>query len=113
MASVGIAEFHIIGNLASTKQLGKVMKLSVASNYRKKVNDEWQDAVRWNTVNIWNELTQKYISENVNLGDLLRITGNVEQSSYEDPKTNEKVYTVELQAGLLVKLSSNANKEDS
>lgn len=104
MATSNVAEFHIIGNVASITPLEKVTKVTIASNYRRKIEEKYEDAVRYNTVNVWNKNTVDYISKELSIGDLIRVTGNMEQSNYQDGDDNT-IYTVELHAGLFTRVA--------
>ena len=104
MATSNVAEFHIIGRVASITPLDKVTKVTIASNYQRKIEDKYEDAVRYNTVNVWNKNTVDYISRELAIGDLIRVTGNLEQSNYQDGDDNT-VYTVELHASLFARVA--------
>lgn len=92
------AEIHIIGNVVRTAAMNDdLTKVTIASNYRRKKDDKWVDDVRYNTVNVWGS-DAKYVKEEWQTGDLVRITGTVQENSYTDKKSGEKVYTVDLNA---------------
>src|SRR3546814_4239301 len=45
-----ISEFHIIGRIGKAAIMDKVAFLDIASNYRRKVDDEWVDDTHWTRV---------------------------------------------------------------
>lgn len=99
------AEFHIIGNFVRAAKLEGVTKVTVASNMQKKQGDEYVDDPHFNTVNVWSKHSQDFIDREVKAGDLLRISGRIRESSYEDKKTSEKVYGVDLHASSFDRLA--------
>ncbi len=97
-----IAEFRIIGNVGSIETRDKVTFLSVAANYGRKVNDEWQDDTHWNRITLFGK--QKEKADKIGKGDLVHIQGRVRQTSFDD--NGETRYSVDLIAngiGLMVK----------
>src|SRR3546814_5480727 len=57
-----VAEFHIIGQIGSIHPYEKVTYVKVAANYNRKVDDEWKEYTRWNSVTCFGreaELAQK------------------------------------------------------
>ena len=48
-----IAEFRITGRIGKSSIMDKVAFLDIASNYRRKVNDEWEDDTHWNRVTLF------------------------------------------------------------
>ena len=99
------AEVHIIGNFVRAAKLEGVTKVTVASNLQKKQGDAYVDDPHFNTVNVWAKHSQDFIADEVEVGDLLRISGRVRESSYEDSKSGEKVYTVDIHASQLDRLA--------
>lgn len=89
------AEFHIIGQIGSIEPHEKVTFVKVASNSNRKVGDEWKEYTRWNRVTCFGEKAEK--AQNAGVGDMVRITGDVEESSYE--RGDEKIYSTDLIAG--------------
>lgn len=97
------AEFHIIGNVVRYAKLDKVMKLTVASNLRVKKDGEWQDDTHYNTVNIWGKADRDYIEKEIQTGDLVRVSGRMRESSFQDSNGNTN-YAVDLQAEAFARL---------
>lgn len=86
------AEFHIIGQIGSIHPHEKVTFVKVAANYNRKVGDEWKEHTRWNRVTCFGREAEK--AQKAGVGDMVRITGDVEQSSYE--RGDETIYGVDL-----------------
>lgn len=86
------ADFHIIGQVGSLKDHNNVLFVNVASNYNRQVDGEWKQETSWNRVTCFG----KYIeyARDSGKGDLVRITGQVKQSSYE--KDGEIIYGTDL-----------------
>lgn len=99
------AEVHIIGNFVRAAKLDSVTKVTIASNLQKKQGDEYVDDPHFNTVNVWAKHTQDFVEKELKVGDLIRITGRLRESSYDDTKTGEKIYTVDLHAATLDRLA--------
>jgi len=89
-----VAKFEIRGQVVRSSQVGKALKLTIASNYPVKDGDQWVDDPHFNTVTLFNERTQKYVAEHIGTGDLVQAEGRIRQGSYE--KNGETVYTVDL-----------------
>ena len=89
------AEFTIVGRIATIRQFGDVMKVSVASNYPvKKADGSWGEDTHWNQVTIFSERMQETMNEQVDKGDLVEFRGRVRQSSFE--RQGERVYSTDL-----------------
>lgn len=100
------ADFHIIGQIGSIHPHEKVTYVNVAANYNRKVDDEWVEHTRWNRVTCFGRQAEK--AQKAGVGDMVRITGDVEQSSYE--KNGETVYTTDLKANDFSILARNEAK---
>ncbi|MEY9785374.1 single-stranded DNA-binding protein [Sinorhizobium fredii] len=105
------AEFHIIGNVARIAKLEKVTKVTVAANLRAKINNEWQDDTHFNTVNIWDKKDRDYIETEIKVGDLVRVTGRMRESSFQDSR-GETNYSVDLHANDFARLAKKSEKPD-
>ena len=87
-----IAEFQIIGRIGKIDAAKDVAHLSVAANYNRRDGDEWKTNPHWNRVTVFGKLRDRLT--NATIGDLVRITGRIGQSSYQaDGRTN---YSVDL-----------------
>ena len=90
------AKFEIRGNVSKIHRADRVTILDIASNKRRKVNDQWEDDTHWNTVKVfgkWREL-----ADLLEVGNEVIITGTLRNSSYKDADNNTR-YTVDLIAG--------------
>lgn len=92
--SQNCAEFHIIGRIGKVDAKEKVTFLDVASNYNRQRDGEWEQTTKWNRVTLFSKNAER--AGRAQVGSLVRITGTVEQSSYE--RNGATVYTVELNA---------------
>lgn len=99
------AEIHIIGNFVRSARLDSVTKVTVCSNLQKKQGEEYVEDPHYNTVNVWAKHTQDFLEKEVKAGDLLRITGRVRESSYEDKSTGQTIYGVDIHASSLDRLA--------
>ena len=99
------AEFHIIGQIGSIQPHEKVTFVKVAANYNRKVGDEWKEHTRWNRVTCFGRQAEK--AQKVGVGDMVRITGDVEQSSYE--RGDETIYGTDLIANTFSVLKRAGN----
>lgn len=80
------SEFHIIGRVGKIDARDKVTYVDVAANYnRKDDEDQWQSDTHWNRVTCFSRTAEKVAR--AGKGDLVRITGRVRQSSYEEGGT--------------------------
>ncbi len=84
------ATFNIIGRLARINKFDNVTKITLATHYTKRVNDQWEDATRVNQVTIFGQSQRTYIDK-MTIGDLLHVAGDLEDIKYE--KDGEEVYT--------------------
>ncbi|MBF9235635.1 single-stranded DNA-binding protein [Microvirga alba] len=102
-------ELNLMGRVGSVKPFGKTAKVSVATDRRRKVNDEWQSVTEWTEVTILKEKTAKWVCENVGKGDLVFAKARVINGSYE--KDGEPVYTVEILAERFVRLAKKGEEQ--
>src|SRR3546814_9260116 len=76
-----ISEFHIIGRIGKAAIMDKVAFLDIASNYRRKVDDEWVDDTHWNRVTFFGKLIARVAKMSV--GELVHVTGRSEEHTSE------------------------------
>ena len=89
-----IVEFHIIGRLGRIDPAKNVTHISVATNYNRREGETWKSDPEWHRVTLFGTLRERLT--NATIGDLVRITGRIGQSSYHaDGRTN---YSVDLTA---------------
>ena len=87
-----IVEFHIIGRLGRIDAAKKVTHISVATNYNRREGETWKSDPQWHRITLFGKLRDRL--PNATIGDLVRITGRIGQSSYQaDGRTN---YSVDL-----------------
>jgi single-strand DNA-binding protein len=87
-----IVEFHIIGRLGRIDAAKKVTHISVATNYNRREGETWKSDPQWHRITLFGELRERL--EKATVGDLVRLTGRIGQSSYQaDGRTN---YSVDL-----------------
>ena len=87
-----IVEFHIIGRLGRIDDAKNVTHISVATNYNRRDGDTWKSDPEWHRITLFGKLRDRIAKTTI--GDLVRITGRIGQSSYEaDGRTN---YSVDL-----------------
>jgi single-strand DNA-binding protein len=104
-----IAEFHIIGRLGKIDHAKDVTHLSVAANYNRRDGDEWKTDPHWNRVTLFGKLRDRLAKADI--GDLVRVTGRVRQSSYEAGGATR--YTVDLLAdGFAILAKANGKTAD-
>ena len=99
-----IAEFHIIGRIGKIDAAKDVTHISVAANYNRRDGDDWKTDPHWNRVTLFGKLRDRLAKAEI--GDLVRITGRVRQTSYEAEDTTR--YGVDMIAdglGVLAKAS--------
>lgn len=98
-----IVEFTLIGRVGRITPGNGVVRISIASNYRRKGDDEaWVDDPYWNQVVVFDEAARAYVAEHVGQGDLVLARGRLRQSSYEkDGETRYGVDLVSTDFGLL------------
>ena len=87
-----IVEFHIIGRLGRIDAAKKVTHISVATNYNRREGETWKSDPQWHRVTLFGELRDRLA--NATIGDLVRITGRIGQSSYK--VEGETRYSVDL-----------------
>src|SRR3546814_15737918 len=83
-----ISEFHIIGRIGKAAIMDKVAFLDIASNYRRKVDDEWVDDTHWNRVTFFGKLIARVAKMSV--GELVHVTARFRPSRYQ--RNGEVVY---------------------
>ena len=87
-----IVEFHIIGRLGRIDPAKNVTHISVTTNYNRRGGETWKSDPQWHRITLFGELRDRLT--NATIGDLVRITGRIGQSSYQaDGRTN---YSVDL-----------------
>jgi single-stranded DNA-binding protein len=92
------AQFEIIGRIGRVKQVGPTLRVSLAAEYgRKDDRGEFQSRPFWNEVTIFNETSAKWITEHVQVGDVVRAFGTVRQTQWEDEE-GRTIYGVTLAA---------------
>lgn len=89
-----MARFHIIGRVGKIKSFEKNLRVSIAANASYKKDGKWIDETDWNEVVIFDKGTMKFVTENVESGDYVRVEGRLRQNSFE--RGGETVYVVEL-----------------
>ena len=106
-----IAEFQIIGNIGRIQEVGKALKVSIASNYpSQNETGEWEQNTHWNTITLFKDLAAKM--KKYAEGDLIFARGRIRQNQYE--KDGQTIYTVDLLAdecGRLAKPVDQANDD--
>ena len=76
-----IVEFHIIGRLGRIDAAKNVTHISVATNYNRREGETWKSDPQWHRVTLFAKLRDRLT--NATIGDLVRITGRIGQSSYK------------------------------
>ena len=76
-----IVEFHIIGRLGRIDAAKKVTHISVATNYNRREGETWKSDPQWHRVTLFDKMRDRLT--NATIGDLVRITGRIGQSSYK------------------------------
>lgn len=79
------AEIHIIGRIGKIDAREKVTYVDIAANYNRQVDGQWESDTHWNRVTCFARTAER-VSQ-ANKGDLVRVTGRVRQSSYEESGT--------------------------
>jgi single-strand DNA-binding protein len=70
----------------------KVTHISVATNYNRREGETWKSDPQWHRITLFDKMRDRLT--NATIGDLVRITGRIGQSSYQaDGRTN---YSVDL-----------------
>ncbi len=103
----------LIGNLGKDPEVhstsgGKsVANFSLATSWRVKKDDEWQDQTEWHNIVAWEKLAEvaaKYAKK----GSKVYIEGRLQTRSWDDEKTGQTKYKTEVVANELVLLDSKA-----
>ena len=76
-----IVEFHIIGRLGRIDDAKNVTHISVATNYNRRDGDTWKSDPEWHRITLFGKLRDRIAKTTI--GDLVRITGRIGQSSYK------------------------------
>ena len=106
-----IVEFHIIGRIGKTDHAKDVTHLSVAANYNRRDGDEWKTDPHWNRVTLFGKLRERLAKADI--GDLVRITGRIGQSSYQaDGRTNYSVDLIADSFAILAKAKGKTVEND-
>ncbi|ALR23202.1 MULTISPECIES: single-stranded DNA-binding protein [Sphingomonadaceae] len=105
-----LAKFEIIGRVGSIQANGNVTHLKLAANYRRKEGDNWTDDTYWNRVTVFGEGTRKYISDKLNVGDLVRAAGRMRDTSYE--KDGQTIYATDRVVDEFGILASKAGNDE-
>ena len=87
-----IVEFPIIGRLGRNDAAKKVTHISVATNYNRREGETWKSDPQWHRITLFGKLRDQLT--NATIGDLVRITGRIGQSSYK--VEGETRYSVDL-----------------
>ena len=87
-----IVEFHIIGRLGRIDPAKNVTHISVATNYNRREGETWKSDPQWHRVTLFDKMRDRLT--NATIGDLVRITGRIGQSSYK--VEGETRYSVDL-----------------
>jgi single-strand DNA-binding protein len=96
-----IAEFQIIGRIGKIDAKDNVTYMSVAANYRRKVDEEWEDDTHWNNVTLFGKVAKRL--GKMTKGDLVHVRGRVRQNRFE--KDGETQFTVDLIADEIARLA--------
>ena len=70
-----IAEFQIIGQVGKVDERENVTHASIAANYNRQVDGEWQSETYWNRVTCFGRAKEQ--AERAEVGDLVRVTGKI------------------------------------
>ena len=76
-----IVEFHIIGRLGRIDAAKNVTHISVATNYNRREGETWKSDPQWHRITLFGGLRERL--DKATVGDLVRITGRIGQSSYK------------------------------
>jgi single-strand DNA-binding protein len=88
------ARFDITGRISKILQVGKVVKLNLgADTFRRNGNGERTKVTLWNTITIFGK-TAEYVTQYRKKGDLVRVRGELSDSSYQNDK-GETVWTTD------------------
>lgn len=103
-----IAEFRIIGRVGRTEVQDKVAYISIAANYGRRVNGQWEDDTHWNRVTVFGKAIERV--GKLGRGDLVHIVGRVRQTQYD--RVGQMVYSVDLIADGFATLSQHSDVAD-
>src|SRR3546814_6165439 len=81
-----VAEFHIIGQIGSIHPYEKVTYVKVAANYNRKVDDEWKEYTRWNSVTCFGREAE--LAQKAGIGDMVRIRSEEHTSELQSLMSN-------------------------
>ncbi len=103
-----IVEFHIIGRLGRIDPGKNVTHISVATNYNRREGETWKSDPQWHRITLFGKMRERL--EKATVGDLVRITGRIGQSSYQaDGRTNYSVDLIADGFAILAKARRNAD----
>ncbi|TVR54442.1 MAG: single-stranded DNA-binding protein [Gemmatimonadales bacterium] len=107
----------LIGNVGSDPEVKttgsgtKVVKLSLATNYRfKDRSGEFQDKTEWHRITFFARLAD-IVEQYVSKGDPIYVEGRIEYSQTEDPQGNVRYWT-DIVGNEMVMLGSRAGGSD-
>jgi single-strand DNA-binding protein len=93
-ASAVVQHFARIGHTSQKiKSFEKNLRVSLAANASYKKDGKWVDETDWNEIVIFDRNTIKYVTDNVEAGDYVRVQGRLRQNSFK--RDGETVYVVE------------------
>ena len=96
------AKFGIQGYVGAVRTVGKTLKVRVSKteSWKNKESGERQDRTIWNTLTVFERTPGfAWIKENLKVGDLVMVEGQVSETSYE--KDGATVYETTLAVDLL------------
>ena len=95
------ANFQILGYVGTIREVGKTLKVSVSKTETWKDNSgQRMERTIWNTVTLFERTPGfAWIKDNLKVGDLVKIEGNVFDTSYE--KDGQTHYDTTLAADTL------------
>ena len=106
-----IVEFHIIGRLGRIDAAKKVTHISVATNYNRREGETWKSDPQWHRITLFDKMRDRLT--NATIGDLVRITGRIGQSSYQaDGRTNYSVDLIADGFAILAKAKPKTVEDD-
>ena len=106
-----IVEFPIIGRLGRIDAGKNVTHISVATNYNRREGETWKSDPQWHRITLFDKLRDRLT--NATIGDLVRITGRIGQSSYQaDGRTNYSVDLIADGFAILAKAKAKTVEDD-
>ena len=106
-----IVEFPIIGRLGRIDAAKKVTHIPVATNYNRREGETWKSDPQWHRITLFAKLRDRLT--NATIGDLVRITGRIGQSSYQaDGRTNYSVDLIADGFAILAKAKAKTVEDD-